>query len=274
MLSGCEWEATRCSQTASGADGIVTMYAATIDGIFKWAGVSSPDKVGLDLRSARVGVLWDESASWPPPGRLFLDGLEYHQIHDGSPTDVPSRLAWLQLQHEFRTQPWEQVASVLRRSGQEAEAVAILIACQKEQASRSNLIWYGTGWLIGYGYRPLRGLIVACGWVVLGSVVFATSHRKGLLLSVHADRDARAKKADHDPRFHALIYSLDTFTPLIDLHQAEHWLPDPKSGSILHVRGCALRTGQMVRWYHWLHIIAGWVISTLVAIGVSGVVRY
>jgi len=64
------------------------------------------------------------------------------------------------------------------------------------------------------------------------------------------------------PRFQALAYSLDAFLPIVDLHQESFWLPDASKPF-----------GALVRLYLWIHIAAGWLLSTLFVSGVTGLVR-
>ena len=59
------------------------------------------------------------------------------------------------------------------------------------------------------------------------------------------------------PTFNAFVYSLDTFVPLVDLHQAKYRLP----------------TGPGLRLYLWIHISSGWVLTTLLVVGLTGLVR-
>jgi hypothetical protein len=59
------------------------------------------------------------------------------------------------------------------------------------------------------------------------------------------------------PIFSAFWYSLDVFVPILDLHQEDYWLPDE---------------GQY-RSYMWLHIIAGWVLTTIAVAGFAGILK-
>jgi hypothetical protein len=74
----------------------------------------------------------------------------------------------------------------------------------------------------------------------------------------------------HYPPFNAAIYSLENFLPLVDLNQGAYWRPNPRHGS-----GGRLRVlpGTMLRWYLWVHILAGWILTPLLAAGLSGLVR-
>jgi len=64
------------------------------------------------------------------------------------------------------------------------------------------------------------------------------------------------------PLFNPFIYSLEVFVPLVDLHQERYFLP---SG--------AAPGGAWFRGYFWLHIILGWVSSTLLVAALTGLVR-
>ncbi len=55
----------------------------------------------------------------------------------------------------------------------------------------------------------------------------------------------------------AFMYSMDVFIPLVNFHQAKFWLP--KAG--------------WLRGYLWLHTAAGWVLTSLLVAGLTGLVR-
>ena len=69
--------------------------------------------------------------------------------------------------------------------------------------------------------------------------------------------NAQRRGVPWQPLFNPIVYSLDSFVPLIDLHQAKYWLP----------------TGLLLRTYHWLHIIAGWALTSLLVVGMTRLVR-
>lgn len=76
------------------------------------------------------------------------------------------------------------------------------------------------------------------------------------------------------PKFSSVIYSIDTFVPLVNFHQQNYWLPDANRGSdFLKYRFFSLRTGEMLRIYLWIHITLGWIVASLLAAGLSGLVR-
>jgi hypothetical protein len=92
---------------------MVTLQGMTAVRRFRWTDVTfRPEApVHLDLRSATVGILYDDESSWPPEGHLRLQGFDYSEIHDDSPFDAESRIRWLRRQHteRFRTQPYDHM---------------------------------------------------------------------------------------------------------------------------------------------------------------------
>ena len=58
------------------------------------------------------------------------------------------------------------------------------------------------------------------------------------------------------------MYSIDVFLPIVDFYQEGAWRPDT-----------AAFWGQLVRYYLWLHITLGWVLTTLWVAGLSGLVK-
>jgi len=274
------------------ADGVVSLVGATIDSYLVWTDVNSPEKATLDVRSATVGTLWDDQDSWPDECRLFIHGLVYREIDDDAPRDAKSRIDWLRRQPGFRPQPYEQLAAVLRKSGQDGDAKKILIAKNEDRArltklTRSEKWWYRVlGPMIGYGYRPLNALWGVVAFVALGWVVFGIGYCGGLITpqnesayvktsvtTVDGGADTR-ELSDVYPRFNFLVYSFDVFVPLIDLHQAKYWLPNANRGlELLRIKGFALHTGGMLRLYLWVHITMGWAITMLLVAGLTGLIR-
>ena len=271
------------------AEGKVYLGGATIGGAFVWTGVTSPTEVTLDLRSAKIGTLWDDQKSWPEKGKLFFHGLVYGEIDDDAPIDAKTRIDWLHRQptEHFRTQPYEQLAAVLRKGGHDTDAKKILIAKAKDQARLTQLTWSEKCWyhvfgkFIGYGYRPWRAfwiglLVVALGWGLFRiglSADVMTPTKKGAYVSDDGGENRRL--SEDYPKFHALVYSLDMFVPLVNLHQASYWLPNANREGELRISE-KLRlsiSGGLLRIYLWVHIVMGWVLTTLLVVGLSGLIR-
>jgi hypothetical protein len=260
------------------ATGTVRLLGARIRGalVCTDARFEHPNGIALNLEHARLGVIEDDEGSWPQPGRLWIDGLEYEGFAgDRTPTDVRRRLEWLRRQlPDFRPQPYDQLAQVFRRMGREADAVEVLIAKQEDLIRHGKLSWWGRltrrilGITIGHGYRSGRALLWSLAFVIAGALIFGWANARGLMAPSSPEiltdplyRAGGTIPPDY-PRFEALFYSLDAFLPIVDLHQESFWLPD-----------AGKPFGALVRIYLWIHIAAGWFLSTLFVSGVTGLVR-
>ena len=251
------------------AKGTVSLVSAEI-AVLQICKLTKPDQLSLDLRHTCVGTLWDDADSWPKKGGLLLHGFVYENIAEEAPREAQDRIKWLHRQGDkFLPQPYEQLATVLRTGGQEADAKEILIQKAKDrkrlaELTRSEWWWYHVfGRFIGYGYRPWRAMWSVLLFIVFGSVFFGLG----------ADTFSKTQTGT-PPQFNALVYSVDAFVPLVDLHQARYWVPDAEKGSVLlDWPWITIRWGNLLRLWLWLQIIAGWVLSTLLVVGVSGLVR-
>ena len=253
---------------------------ARIEGTFYWVDITRTPRTMLDLSNARAAALWDDASSWPAPGRLSIDDFVYGDIM-GGPTDARSRLDWIARQPGgFRPQPYGQLARVMRERGSDIGAVDVMIA--KEQARR-HVGGLGLGeriWnvllevTIGYGFRPMRAIWWIFFFVALGAALFAWGYRERTITPTEsAAYDCFVRSGEpplHYPPFNALVYSLENFLPVVDLHQGTYWRPNPRHGSGGRVRALS---GTVLRWYLWVHILAGWIITPLLAAGLTGLVR-
>jgi len=136
---------------------------------------------------------------------------------------------------------------------------------------------------IGYGHRPLRALWWIFGFVFLGAALF----RWGYHARIVTPTDEAAYQVfvktgaapPHYPPFNAVVYSLENFLPVVDLNQGNYWRPNPRHrrGGELHMAGASLDPaavpGTLLRWYLWIHILAGWTLTPLLFAGLSGIVR-
>ena len=252
------------------AEGKIDLVGAKIGGCFKWHKVDSPEQVTLDLRSAIIGILNDEPNSWPNKGKLLLNGLTYSDFFDNCPKDAKTRIEWIRRQYNkksvsFHPQPYEQLAEVLQKNGHENNAKKILIAKNKDKVkwgpklTFGECLWYRIfGPMIGYGNRPLwafyKGL---CGVWFVGSILFWILVGWILFLIEHRKYPAIDSTNNNSPKFNPLVYSIDTFVPLVNLYQAKYWLPK----------------SWFFRLYHWIHIGAGWILTTLLVLGLTGLIR-
>jgi hypothetical protein len=264
---------------------------ATIGGALYWVDIRLTPLTQLDLSDAHAGALWDDAASWPAPGKLMVNGFVYGDF-SGGPSNAEQRLEWLNRQPKAmlaQPQPYRQLATVLREDGAEEGATRVEIA--KETAltayggmPMSERIWrIALRITIGYGYRPLRALWWVLGFVSLGSVLFRRGYRARLITPTEEGAyEAFCRTGDpppHYPPFSSFVYSLENFLPVVDLHQGTYWRPNPHHRPAGAGPACEAETGrktlpaQMLRWYLWLHILAGWTITPLLFAGLAGLLR-
>jgi hypothetical protein len=102
--------------------------------------------------------------------------------------------------------------------------------------------------------------------VALGACLFGRGHLAGIVAP--SDKDAYEYFTEnvhtaptYYPQFSAVVYSLDTFLPVINLGQKDHWAPNANLG----------KDARWLRRYLWAHIISGWILTTLFLAGVAGV---
>lgn len=269
------------------AHGRVSFVAAEVKQHFQWYGVKSPGKATMDLRSAKLGTLWDDANSWPKPGNLYLQGLKYDEIDHDAPCDAKSRIRWLRLQppDAFSPQPYEQLADVLKKQGHERAAKDILVAKNEDPAFRRGMPWWLEGWYrlygptTGYGHRPLRALKGFALFLALGCVLFGLGYCCGLITPSNVDTYAANDGTEPGdispdyPKFNFIMYSIDTFVPIMNFHQQGYWLPNPNQGVIQQIPWIPLSAGGFLRFYLWFHIAAGWVLTTLFVVGLTGLIR-
>lgn len=186
----------------------------------------------VDLSHAKVGQLCDDQTSWPERGSLVLEGFVYEMLALDAPRAAEERLCWLGLQREFRTQPYEQLATVLRRMGEDRKAIRVLVQKNWEIGRRERA--GNRGWLANrflwittrYGYNPAYALLWLLGVVVLGYFEAHFAYRLGMLMPSGlpaAGVLAQLKlPASECPKFHASLYAVDALLPL-DLGQQSQW---------------------------------------------------
>lgn len=255
----------------------VTDYASNIDvgKSFLWQQVDLQNGAELSLGSGKVDYLVDDEQSWLKPGKLILDGLEYTGL--GQPVDAASRLRWLGLQPPgYHPQPYRQLAKFLRESGDEQGAMQVLVAKDDARYSRFGATGAFWGeflkWTIGYGHRPLLGIVWMLGVVVVGWLVVLVGKRAAVMRLTWPE--TTPPSGDPTTGLNPLLYSLDVFVPFVNLHQEHYWWPDETaSGSIALIGSRISVSGSTIRVYLWLQIIAGWLLTAIFIAGVTGLVR-
>ena len=251
-----------------------------------------PREYSLDLTDARARAFYDKKKSWPEQSNLILDGFRYSTIN---PLEVESRKEWLRLTR-FRNQPYAQLAEVLEERGRSEDAKEIRIEQQRrrrawlwKEGRKRNLsqtlamLWLGfIGPTLGFGYRPRRALWALLALFLFGLALFGEAYKQGIMAPSDAlvasswdwlhNRKLDGEHKDY-PSFSALIYSLDTMLPLIDLGMEAKWHP---SAARLTADESMAWWWQLVptpsRYLPW-HIGLGWGLATFAAAGFSGIIR-
>lgn len=246
----------------------------------------------LNLSDAALGSLEDDASSWPDSGSLVLDGCTYKSLRIGGEGESvhPDRIRWLLLQDkrhlgaEFRNQPWEQLATVLKKQGAIEEARQVAIAKQdalrRASKVRGRAAHWAYGKFAGYGYRPLRILSIAFFIWVASSAAFWGGHEIGVVLPRKSDDAAAAGKCHGSPAspgcdltlsvarpFNGFVYSLDLMLPVVNLQQREDWAP-AEIGA-----GWQRLVASVLRAFMWFDILSGWVSTLVLAAIMSGLAR-
>jgi len=288
------------SATVKGA--VIIRQAASVEGLFSATGVTiarglqirelvSSQQLRLDLRDAKVSTLWDDQTAWPNIGNLYLDGFQYDRIFEGSYLDAKTRIEWLKRQppEMFLPQPYEHLAAALRRMGHERDAQQIIIEKNRSRGRSAKFPkqewwWYRFfGRAIGYGYRPWRALAASLAIILFGTIIFATGFSNDLISPSKENTEQRKisdnitngkrRFADDYPVFNPFTYSLESFIPLLRLDQNESWQPNANRGGHIYLWRRSVTTGGLLRYYLWLHVIAGWILTTLWVGAVTGLVK-
>jgi hypothetical protein len=198
----------------------------------------------VNLRYARVSVIRDDPRTWP--AELELDGVVYEAIHPLLP--VERRLAWLgSTSGEYLPHPYQQLATAYQKLGHDADARTVLVAKQRHRRASLPVAAKVWGYLqdatVGYGYRPLRAGLWLLALLALGTIVFWLA-------------PPQAVDAGRGPIFNPLVYTLDLLVPIMNFGQGKAFLP---------------RAGG--EWLAYSLTVAGWVLATTVAAGITRVLR-
>jgi hypothetical protein len=200
---------------------------------------------GVDLTNAHADAFGDDRAAWP----IMLRGFTFDSFEKDA-VEVRERLKLLAGQPEgYLPQPYDQLAGVYRRIGREDCVRRVAIAKQWHRRTVQSPISRVANWLlyltVGYGYRTWLAAVWLAGLLALGTWGFASAYPHHL-----------TKVAANAPAFSAVGYTLDVLLPIVDLGQQKAWAP----------QGAAM-------YFSWVLIAAGWVLTTAVVAGLTGVIK-
>jgi len=264
---------------------------------------NSPQRGNLDLQDASATGLSNNVKGWPNKKDLRLKGFVFSELGGDASLDPKVQIKWLRLQSPFVIQQYEQMATVFRNMGYEAASVEVSIAGKWDEGSETinkdqdtityagkhgqigrllfanlrllfyDLIWFrGFGWLIGYGYRPWNALFISMSFVLVGWVVF----KQAQMYYILTKKENVASKGK-DRNFSPFIYSLETFVPLVKLGVAEHWNIEANTVPLKPLQFGPVKVlypGVLVLWYYRIHIIAGWVFTSLWVAAFTGILKH
>jgi len=262
----------------------LTLEATTIGGGLFLDLLAAKPRGTVNLGHAKAVRLVDDEKSRPDSGKLVLDGFQYESIAGRSPRDAISRLKWIRLQADagFSFQPYEQLAAVLRRTGDEAGARKVLFEKQKTLYEKGKLSRVGkiANWFlyltVGYGYYTWAATLWAAAIVAFGAGVFDLAARASFLARPRDPAKVESRPPPVNPKvpkaqecngYDAALYSLGVFLPTVKVEE---------------VSNCALRDEAQVnrglrfygfRLWYLAEGISGWVLAILFTGALSGLIR-
>jgi hypothetical protein len=208
--------------------------------------------------------------------RLLLDGLIYTTIPEPN-NDLDNQ--WLRLLGEctrYAAQPYQQLASVYRAVGDEANARKILIKQQDDLGVRNKQLLRSPGararhWLlgitIGYGYRTwpaFLGLSFVLILAIFLGLLAGRIHDGDRFVAAHTDKAAPAEMGTACSTAEQIGLGVERALP-------------PLIGNTGIGDRCALESnstaGQIITATGWVLQLAAWAFATLAVVGFTGLVR-
>ena len=203
----------------------------------------------LNLNGVQTGGTWYlENANL---SRVRLNRFMYSDIY---PRDYTSLFNLLGKHVEYHPDAYKQMANVLQSQGYEELAEDILIKGQSHSNRYKLLGFWSKLWncvshiTIGYGYKPELAAVWAFCITVVGWLIY--KKERGRLIK------STAAGLPSTYTFNPFIYSADALIPVIDLGQEKYWFP----------------TGW-VRICWWIQHTTGWVLVTVIVVGLTGLLR-
>jgi hypothetical protein len=280
---GIEIDGSMFMQDEFNAAGTVTLVNARITSSLRYSKATFEI---LDLKDAFAGSILDEENSWPRSGNLILDGFVYGRISRG-PLEPQKRLEWLKRQTSFTRQPYRQLAIILGNTGDDLGVRQILSALQRrawEQRDwRVRPISHLLRFTIGYGYFPLRAVWLLLALVLVGVFVYRVGYDTGSIVPTDKDSYSYFETNCAPPkgyeRFYTIPYSVEHSFPLVKLGVQDKWVPAREtrmpacSSGGLSLPVQVIGAPGFVRWFRWIQICIGWLLTTLFVGGVTGILR-
>jgi len=246
--------------------GRIDLSRSRIEQEFIWRG-EALQEAGLNLEGAYANTLNDDRLSCTNTNKnLNLNHFVYDRLApDDTPREASLRLAWLERQNvdHYHPQPYEQLASVFKFYGQESDARAVMMAKQEKRVQSGKMKFFLRTWfwilglIIGYGYQTWKVVLIMMAFITAGSVVAYRGRETMAKRKSDFVLGEGEQERTFEVKFNAFVYSIDKFIPLIELgHSKEYVSSDVR-----------------IRFYMYIHVAAGWILSTFFAIAISGLVK-
>jgi hypothetical protein len=308
--AGLRARSVGCDHNLSTGGSVIFAHAEIAFG-FSWDPHPSVKVNVLDLRGAKIGILniVDEK-KWPEKG-ILMAGLTYASL--GGVVSRDTLVQWLRRQPTYVPQSYDQLAEVLRKQGRVEDATFVLIQKNEDPLLLAQMPVFKrglhklSGLIVEYGYSPSRAFVIGLGFIAFGWFFYGLAFAMGLMKMIKKNGvEQTENEADESQSkmpwvlallpttyllifypqirafwyqfskrffyafFHGLVYSFERFTPVIDLDMAKNWVPDEDAAAKSRIK-----TGMVcfAKYYLWLHIAAGWALTTLWVCGLTGLIQ-
>ena len=181
-------------------------------------------------------------------GRLYLDGLTYKTLLMSKMTSFDSLQQFLQV---LNAAPVSQTGyynfeQYCRNVNADDLPDKVYITYRKRTAS--GIKDWLLDWLVGYGREPARIFIYIIIFILIGTLVFRDKNKM-----------VNVKPEIPETTYNPFFYSFDLFLPVINLKDAENWIPQKQY--------------KFLRFYRRIHALIGWVVIPIGLAAISGLVK-
>ena len=256
-----------------------------------WTSISDANNVTkyLNISSANIKNIHDDTGSWPKSGRLAVDGSKYEDLIAHEPStkehlknkrlaprrklNSGERASWLNLQNDedrLDPQAWMWLAKLFKEKDDIVgyRQIVCEYRCMKVRSSR-NPITRSVGIPMAHLERnPWSILWLFLPLLIIGALVFWLGASARVMAPTN--KDAYSAWATNErfplayPRFNPLVYTLENELPLVKFGMDDKWAPDPN----LIVKGDT-GTYWSLSIFRWFLILAGWVQGIMLTIGIN-----
>jgi hypothetical protein len=194
---------------------------------------------------------------------------------------------------KFQPQPYIQLAKTIRAAGYESAARKVLTRLERNRTRYSDIGLFPQSWrwlvdgLLRYGYSPFRPVVILLIWAAVSAVLFQKAFEDKLIVAGKDNQvSSIASPSTASPRiaFNALVYAIDTLVPIVDLYQKKNWIVQSAGAGNQQLGqrqgwGDAIedvwrtKPGWNVGSLLIFNTFFGWLLTTLFAAGVTGLLR-